>query len=232
MSRPLAWIFLTAALGLAGCGADNSIIPTVDPGPAATPLQTDNVPDNLTLVHGSLAILGDTLPVQVGDDAEDAKARFQSRQAAITVSAVPARFPNPPYSAAGWESGDGTAGFAVISLKGSVAAAFRRLLAASAEDATATVKKYQDAIDALGTRSGIRDPVRLSYGGGQYRYWFWDEDAGNRLMILWAPAKNDKIQLTIGLGDQTVMNALRASPDEAKLDMTKLMSSTSATGRN
>ena len=124
------------------------------------------------------------------------------------------------YSAIGWESNDGTqgAGFITDAHTHKLLSAILRQSAASVEDAAAIVKFYTEKTPDI-------KYTTQTFGEDRYRYWFWD-DGDNRLMILEAPGKGDRVQLTLALGVQQVLKALRADPADVKLDGVKAVAET------
>lgn len=90
-----------------------------------------------------------------------------------------------------------------------------------ANEQLALAMKHKENIDPLKVSAAVE--LYETWSGhatdtviGKYiQYWFWeDKDSGQRLMICSAPdTKNSKLRdLTIALGDQIPMNALRMGP--------------------
>lgn len=111
------------------------------------------------------------------------------------------------YVAKGWQSG--IESFGVLSLRNKVVLAMYTLDYTSADQLSEKVRQYQEAFSTI-------EPSVLP--GDKASYWFW-EVGRVRLMICASQDTKRKQQLVIALGDTDVMDALRMSPDSARLDL-------------
>jgi predicted small lipoprotein YifL len=212
-------VVLSAMLMIAGCGQDGGLqVPTN----AEPPL--DTVTTNLTLGSGQLALHHDSYSVTVGEEISTVIEHLTYDKKKFPVTTLPARFENPPYTANGWESTDGSEGFGAICLKGQIAGAILRERYDNRDDATDAIKRYTSDAEGL---------TKSEFTSGDDRFIFWDEPplksrTPNRLMILVSPAKDNKVQLTIALGAIPVLDAIRVNEKATSADMQKLERSESA----
>ncbi|MHB8635328.1 MAG: hypothetical protein ACYC96_02530 [Fimbriimonadaceae bacterium] len=140
----------------------------------------------------------------------DSLERLYPRPTKHTVSTpLPKGFSPEDYIAKGWELGDSTAGAGIISN-----AQTKETVLALVRQSAANAKAAQDVVDAYKSKIG-RPPIAVTYGDFTYTFW---EDGDNRLMILEAPGKGDKVQLTLALGAKSLMDYLHADLNHARLD--------------
>lgn len=186
-------------LAVVGCGpAGEPVAESASPQPQAT--VSPSAPD---LVSGTLALTKDDDKVQVGSKAEDALGVFPKPSAqALSVNTLPKGFPAETYAVDGWESVDGADGFGVIttpvnSIK-RVAVAIQRSRVDTREAADGIVADYTKQFG----------PPTATKVSGDLTYTLW-EDGKNRMMILEAPAKSGKCQMTLALGVASLLSPLR-----------------------
>ncbi|HLK16348.1 MAG TPA: hypothetical protein VKT78_16195 [Fimbriimonadaceae bacterium] len=124
------------------------------------------------------------------------------------------------YAANGWEVGDTTAGFGLISSGQRVVAAIVRESVKDRDEADAIVTGYTRKVSSV-------TPHKYDLGDNTYTFW---EDGQTLLMILESPGKKDSVQLTLALGYKPVMEYLRADPIHAQIDGRKVGTDTGAKG--
>jgi hypothetical protein len=84
------------------------------------------------------------------------------------------------------------------------------------DDVDSTVQAYETSLDSLPTSDKL-SPIT----GPNSSYYFWDDaEHKQRLMICYVMPRQDspKLNLTVALGDVSVMNKLRMDPVDAKKD--------------
>jgi hypothetical protein len=212
------WLPLVAlATGVIGCGpmADN---PAEQPV-ILTPTVSSTAPE---LIPGKLALIHNDDKVQIGMKVEDALAIFSKPPAqALTVNTLPKGFPPETYAADGWESVDGAEGFGVISVSGNngkrVAVAILRMRMDTRELADDIVSQYKTVLGETGMSTQV---------SGELTYTLWEEEK-NQLMILEAPIKGGKCQITFALGVLPLSRALRFDPESVKRDTVSYSKETS-----
>jgi hypothetical protein len=219
MKSHRVFVLLTLLL-IAGCGQEGGIT-----APSADEPPLDSVTTNLTLGAGQLALHHGGYAATVGEEISTVTEHLTYDKKKFAVTTLPARFENPPYTASGWESIDGTEGFGAICLKGLIAAAILREHYDNREEASNAIDRYTADAEAEGLS-------KSEFTSGDDRFIFWEEAAlksrtPNRMMILESPAKDNKVQLTIALGAVPVLDAIRVNQKATEADMQKLQRSES-----
>ncbi len=141
---------------------------------------------------------------------EDALGVFPKPSAnALSVDTLPKGFPSETYVASGWESTEGGDGFGVICTTEfntkRVAVAILRMRMDSRDEADSIVNQYKPVLGDTGMTTQV---------SGELTYSLWKDDA-NELMILEAPIKGGKCQLTLALGASPLTSALRIDVQQA-----------------
>jgi hypothetical protein len=173
--------------------------------PKETPIVRNVEPP--TFGATDLAIRGGAVVVKVGDTAENIDRAFPQPANAATFTELPSQF-NGLYRARGFENA--TLGFGAIYYDNQVACAIHRIENITVGEVNQIVEQYTRAQG---------DPAE-KIQGASIAYWFWKE--GSQIqMICSAPdrTQNQRFDLTIGLGDKVVMEALRMTPLQAGNDM-------------
>jgi hypothetical protein len=200
------FLLLAAGIGVAGCAPDAD----VDSAPAR-----HVVPAPRSTERGTLALIGPRGMVRVGDTVQAAALEFREPERAVEFATAPPGF-NPPYEAFGWDSA--AEGFGVITYEGVIVLAMHRLYNADAEMLERVLDLYEGRFGSALTQ----------ISGPNQRYWFWSE--GDHRLMLHTHQTAAGLLLTEMVGDTIVMNAVRASPDHARLDTERLQATSGAEG--
>lgn len=206
-----------AAAGVTGCGgpAKGASAGPADPATSAagtteidpTSLATfapQNPPDFSR--RSRLALMGPGRRLRVGDPATQALEFFDRPARTFVLRDRPPAFPEE-YRSKGWESEKES--FAIVSYDNRVVLALYTLQGA---DEQTLREEFLDVY--LGEFSFIEPTIVPP--GPSARYWFW-EDNGHRLMICAAKGKSG-LTISLAIGDESAMDALRMSPSWALSD--------------
>lgn len=174
------------------------------PGPATSP----GSPTAQTL-----AILKDGKQLKVGDSASEAGLIFPQPQAqhVYKLSTLPASLKGFGYSVVGWESG--SLGFGAIISGDKIVAA----LYTEKQDS----KQRTDGIIGNYTQTFVIPPTHLTAPGLNYYFW---QSGSDRLMLLDQKIDRNSHRVTIAVGENPVMDQLRADPAHVRTDLAQLKS--------
>jgi hypothetical protein len=169
------------------------------------PVQT--LPAPYPPVPTKIALVSDERTVRVGMRPTEAFAALRELQeSGFEDERLPSGFA-APYRARSRETASG--GFGVISYRDQVVAAMHQELKVSYE-------RVQEVLESHRKHMGREADQQVA--GSRVNYWFWEED-NQRLMILaFRKDPSDGVQLTVAMGDRTVMDALKASPTLAEIE--------------
>jgi hypothetical protein len=204
-----------ALLPLAGCGA----IPGANLRSSAEQAKLpDRKPDLDSRTN--LGLIREERILRVGDDPDVGLDLFPKSMAqnSFDVHDLPKVFPNPPYSATGWDSPSGD-GFGEIVYDRRMAAAIRTELCADQAAADEKIATYRRN---LGVERAVL-PAPASPGAVPapegLKYFFWEAAPQQRLMILEKNLPAGKVRLTIAVGDVVVLDGLGINLTGAKQDL-------------
>lgn len=192
------WLGYTGLL-LLGCGSAGS--------PNAAPVVRKDVAAP-NLVSTDLSMIMGTVSLKVGDPPEKVDQAFPQPANSAPFKELPAIF-NGQYRARGYENSAG--GFGAIYYENQLAAAVWRVENATAGELEDIVKQHI---------SGFGEPSQKLPGTG-IAYWFWyRESQSQSIMICAAPdrTQSQRFDITIGMGDKNVMDALRMNYIAARED--------------
>lgn len=195
------WLVALLSGSLAfGCGAPSSS-PT---GVPARKVEQVEAPPSLSPTD--LAMITGQARLKVGDSAEDADRAFPTPPNAFPFKELPPQF-NGLYRAKGFETATG--GFGAVFYENRIAAMVYRMENITPGEVQASVHDHELAFGG---------PNQTLPGMG-IQYWFWFKE-DHVLMVCAVPDREqpEKFDLTIGLGQQVVMDALRMSYRAAKED--------------
>ncbi len=150
----------------------------------------------------------DSPTIQLGDSSDDVDKIFTSPTGSYTFKDLPPGF-EKGYTSKGYENSKES--FGAIFFDNELALAMIRRENVDPALISDVVDKYSKANPPKRTIDRQEPPTEfLSVMGESIQYWFWEKD-GQRLMICSAPdPKSSKTRdLTIAMGDQNPMNALR-----------------------
>ena len=185
---------------LAGCGGPSS-------SPTGTPVRkVAEVEAPPSLSPTDLAMITGQQRLKVGDSPEDGERAFPAPPNAFPFKELPPQF-NGMYRAKGYETATG--GFGAIFYENRIAAMVYRLENITLGEVQATVHDHELAFGS---------PNQTLPGKG-IQYWFWFKE-DHVLMVCAVPDREaiEKFDLTIGVGQQVVMDALRMSYRAGKED--------------
>ena len=206
----LACLAFFIELALAGCQGD--ALPFKSPSGDSADTVSVDVPKSLA--PGKLAMYAHGETIRVGDSAEDALKIFPRPKTAFEFTDLPPKF-QKPYQVKGWESS--REGFGVILFQQKIAVALWHQDKATQDDLDRLVKLHQD-----------QSPGRaVTVPGKHVNYWFW-ENAGQRLMICSLQGHGPSVLLTVAMGDNVVMDALKINPVQAHRDRDEVDKSANA----
>ncbi|MFQ3587317.1 MAG: hypothetical protein SNJ74_10065 [Fimbriimonadaceae bacterium] len=213
-------LFALAAVGavggLSGCGGPAKDAPARAEASASAPAGTEIDPTSLATFapqdppdfsrRSRLALMGPGRRLRVGDPATQALEFFDRPARTFVLRDRPPAFPEE-YRSKGWESE--AESFAIISYDNRVVLALYTLQGADER----TLK--EEFLDVYLAEYGFLEPTVVPPGPSA-RYWFW-EDNGHRLMICAARGKAG-LTISLAIGDESAMDALRMSPSWALSD--------------
>jgi len=194
------------ALSIAGCAGGPSAKVNLGPPPVAVALAPRMD------VQSELALIRQSGRVHVGDSTEAALVIFPPLQKSKEITELPEVLPG--LSPAGWQAEN--EGFGMAVKDGKVALAMLTLNLLEASD----VKNIADTYEA-----DLQRTADETMSDSRVRYWFWSSKIGplgaQRLMVCSRTDKEGKRSIVVALGDSSVMDALRMSPDAARADISK-----------
>jgi hypothetical protein len=190
-------LWLSLLIFSAGCGAPEQAQPQVK--------AEDRIPAP-KLTASELGLLHNAKVLRIGDSPDLVTVAFPRPAVAYTFKDLPPGFASP-YRAEGYETTRD--GFGAIYYQGQLAFAMHREQDVTLEDVAETRKRYEERFGNATTQ----------LTGGRVYYLFWESDE-HRLMICSAKDHADpsRYDLTIAVGDKTVMDALRMNYDDAVRD--------------
>jgi len=197
-------LLLSASILILGCHRAEAPPPAAPEDPLSRLFAIPNDAATLDLEHRRLALLHLGYALYLGDTDARALEVFAPPIGATDLSDLPQGWDQERFQAKGWEKNP--LGFCAILSQNQVALAqFTRQRVPTLE-AESVVDQY---VSGYGPGTTI--------DGGNVRYLFWD-DGKQRLMlnIVTVPGQQDNV--TEALGDATLMDALRMSVDDAKVD--------------
>ncbi len=208
LANPLSFrkaLFLSGvAAMLLGCGPSERPAQEAAARPPDTPKLV--VAADL-LKQTELALLNEGRRVAVGDEFREALEVFRPgrRVKAFELRDLPASL-GPEFAPRGWETD--SEGFGLVVYGERVAAAVRTVSGRSESE-------MMDAAEAYGRLYRRLQPVEVA--GQTSRYWFF-ESGNQRLMVCGARTHKGNWTVTLAVGLNPVMDALRMSPARAKED--------------
>lgn len=219
---------LIAGLALAGCSGNGGkevklSRPTIEaPRQVAAPVSFKSdyklqLVADLTPRTDDSGVAMESPVLRVGDSPEDVEKVFTAPTGAYTFKDLPPGFESG-YSCKGYEASRES--FGAIYFENQLAVAMMRREAVDPELVTYVVDHYDKANPPKRTIDRQEPPTEFSSVVGEsIQYWFWEKD-GQRIMICSAPnRRSDKTRdLTIALGDQIPMDALRMGLKQAQND--------------
>ena len=191
---------------LSGCGP-GGVAPIHPPGEKRRNLE----PKLDTTTPLNLERLGRRL--KIGDEAVIAQEVFPKPPKAYVFNDLPERL-GGDFDGRGWESRD--EGFGAILYSGRVALAMRQFYAIDAA-------RYEELLDTIKTANRRVAPQQMN--GENVDFWFW-ESTPQILMVLRRGVKQGSFDITIALGDASVMDALEMTPAKARSLIDRLASET------
>lgn len=208
-SHWLPWL-LAGAIAVAGCGggpsasggtpavrrADEPFVPT---GEAKE--RRDPDPYRRTRI----AMLRQNERLTVGMSQEDALALFPEPRRSYALNDVPPGF-GDGYRARGWESRLESFGILLFN---------DRLVFAMRQFEDMEEPQYEDLVREYET--ALRETESTFVAGRHVRYQFW-QDGTQRLMVLAVQRPKDRLNVTVSMGDNVVMDRLRMSESHARDD--------------
>jgi len=197
-----AWektISLAGLLLAAGCGITPS-------KPVAIEKPLPDIAEPASLGPTELAILDGQSRIRVGDSQEDVERAIPAPPNSFPFKELPRQF-NGQYRAKGFETGQ--MGFGAIYHENRLAGGVYRQENVTAGEVQSIVRAYISA---------FRDADQ-TLPSGSIQYWFWRRE-DQRLMICSVPDRQQPLRydVTIGLGHEVVMDALRMSYPAARED--------------
>ncbi len=191
-ASPLAAGLLALVL-CAGCGPSA----TLPPAPRAAEAAPFVEPRFDVASPLRLERLGRRL--QIGADEATLRAVFPKPDGAYVFNDLPTKL-RGVFESRGWENG--TEGFGAILYGGRVALAMRQFYAIDGA-------RFDELFDTV--RSANRSVRGASASGRNADFWFWIAES-QTLMVLRRGVKGNRYDMTIALGDKSLMDSLDMSP--------------------
>lgn len=152
-----------------------------------------------------LGLLHEGRLLKVGDSAEEAERSFVRPPTASTFKDLPPSF-NPPYRARGWESASQSFGMLF----------FDNVLVFAMHTESGLAEADVDA--ALNSYIRTFGEPRTKLLGSRTRYYFWESNPHRLMLFSYSNVQKERYSLTVAIGDEAPMNALRMSPVDASED--------------
>ncbi|MBS1716129.1 MAG: hypothetical protein JSS72_00175 [Armatimonadetes bacterium] len=202
--RPAALLLVAAV----GCSKSGPAGETTDPASTAAAKAASDVtfvrPDfqntgSLFLIHAHDAL-------RVGDNETRCLEVFPQPTKAVEFSELPPQFKVSSYRARGWETS--TMSFGTLLYDGKVALAMVQEPRADDERLIAIMSDYQNALGQY----------FKFIPGTSARYWFW-ERGHERLVIVAVKPPKRSMRVTIAIGENSLMDALKLDVTDAAKDV-------------
>ncbi|RYG87831.1 hypothetical protein EON77_01550 [bacterium] len=187
---------LLAVLALAGCGAtpNGAVTGEAKPRRSVEPKLDASTPLTIERLRRRL---------KIGDDAALAQEIFPKPPRAYVFNDLPERLAGD-FDARGWESKE--EGFGAILYSGRVAMAMRQFYAIDSA-------RYDELLQTVADAN--RRVKRQTIAGDNVEFTFWEFEP-QILMVLRRGVRQGTYDMTVALGDASVMDALDMSPSKAR----------------
>lgn len=189
-------LLLVVALLAAGCG------PTTG-GPVSASGPARRMVEPRLDVTSPLVLEKFERRLKIGDEAAVATEVFPKQLRSFSFNDLPERLQGD-FDARGWEARD--EGFGAILYSGRIAAAMRQFYGISAA-------RYEELLQTVSTSN--RRVKSRSLTGENVDFTFWEAES-QVLMVLRRGVRQDSYDMTIALGDRSVMEALDMTPAKAQ----------------
>jgi hypothetical protein len=184
-----------AALIVVGCAADGEPAETPKPAdgaPAVSLSEISTDPSPVGLFNGNATVL-------VGDSSEKAKTFRPILPTSYPLKDLPAKLP-AELEVRGWEASE--EGYGLILYQDKVVAAMYQSQNTTLDEVNDWVGQERRHMDKI-------PPVQLAGTGLQY--WFWSDPKSKQTAMVCAQQKKRGFDLTVAMGDDSVLTILGAS---------------------